>query len=432
MEKFSEVISAIVKNNQEPSWLKDLRLSALDQFQNLPQPLKTDEDWRRTDINKILFSDLNVETAAVPFAKKIDWTHAVQEESDASILSGNASELHFFSLTQAVKEIPEIVRPYLELSQKQNQQKYCALSNALWNGGIFLHVPKNQNVELPLAAVLRPFLSNQNGGRKSFFSKLIIALDENSWVTLIADETKSSEWEGWIDGTMEAYLKQDAHLSLVKTDRGGRNATELSNFYARLEQQASLNLITLNMGSALVKSNLNVDLCGEGASADLFGLVKGSGAQHFDQTVYVSHQAPHTSSDVLFKTAMKDKSRSIFTGLIHVRKNAVKTDAHQTNRNLLLSKEARADTIPKLEIEIDDVKCGHGAAVSSVDPEQLYYIMSRGLSREEAETIIIEGFYEDVLAQWAENASTKSKDAILSWLRGVVLGASKSMEELAV
>jgi Fe-S cluster assembly protein SufD len=182
----------------------------------------------------------------------------------------------------------------------------------------------------------------------------------------------------------------------------------------------------VNTGSSFNKSNWNADLIGEGASAKIFGLVKGEGSQNFDQTVFVSHQVPHTGSNVLFKNVLRDKSRSVFTGLIHVWKTAQRTDAYQTNRNLLIGKDARADTIPKLEIEADDVKCGHAAAVSNLDEDQLYYLMSRGLNRREAQAMIIEGFYEDALGKWMEGvqASEKDKSEILNRIREILFASA--------
>jgi Fe-S cluster assembly protein SufD len=391
MTHFNGIVRDISKNNREPDWLVDLRLSALEAFEKTPPPAKNEEEWRKVDLNQILFSDLQVYSDASP---KI------------SLLSDAPHGVFAGTLSQAVKDIPDKVRPCLERSLAHNVRKYDALVNALWNGGVFVHVPENLQADLPISMSLKPQAGQSGGVRPAYFPKRHIVLEKNSSLTLVSEEISNEGWGGWIGSQTEIILKAGAKLSLVRTQLADRKSTLVSSLYSTLERDASLNFIVVSAGSALNKSNWSADIVGEGASACVFGLVKGEGTQNFDHSVLLTHQAPHSSSNVLFKTAMKDKSRSLFTGLIHVWKAAQKTAAYQTNRNLLLSREARADTLPKLEIEADDVKCGHGAAVSNVDPDQIYYLMTRGLSREAAQSIILEGFYEDVLGKFLENLNS--------------------------
>ena len=385
---FRQAAEAISKNNQEPKWLLDLRLNALSEFEKALEPKAKDEEWRKVDLSQLLFTDLDVNTSAA----------TAKYQAPQGIFAS--------TLTQAAREVPEIVRPYLEKSQERNNRKFDALNNALWNGGAFLHVPKGASADKPLGINLVP--PAFGSGRQGFFPKRILVFEENSSLTLSSEEKTPSDWHGWLGSETELHLKTGAKFSFVRIQAAGIQTTTLSSLWARLERNAELNFLVVSLGSSLCKSNWSVDLAGEGASARIFGLVKGTGTQNYNHTVMVDHLQPHTDSNVLFKAAVSGKSRSMFTGLIHVGKTAQKTNSYQTNRNLILDKEAHADTLPKLEIEADDVRCGHGAAVSNVDPDQVYYLMSRGLNREEARAVIIEGFYEDVLARWLENISAKA------------------------
>ena len=441
MTNFKEAVEAIVKNNGEPEWLKGLRLQALGQFEKVSGPQRTDEEWRRIDVNKILFSDLRIQTEKLFFDEQDKLIGSDSLELSDPIFQLRSKEgIIFDSITEAALKHPQIVGPYLEDSQKNNHKKFHAFSNALWNGGVFLYVPKNMSIRFPVTwfyyrKLLGADLEISNL-LQAFLPKTIIVMEEGSSLTFIADEfSRISETGDWVYGDTEVYLKPNAHLSYMRMQRMNRKTTTLSSFRAVLEKNASLNLLAVELGSALTKSNWDAELAGEGSHVRAFGLTKGEGTQHFDQTVFISHQVPNTQSNVLFKTAMKDKSRSMFSGLIHVWKAAQKTNAYQTSRNLLLSREARADAIPKLEIEADDVKCGHGATVSSVDEDQLYYLMSRGLSRGESEDMIIEGFYGDVLDQsdilgeWLKFMKEKQvlpeeKAEVLYWIRKVLFASN--------
>ncbi len=404
MADFSTLIHSIVKNNREPSWLKDYRMTALERFESTPTPLRTDEPWRRTDVSKLLVTGLEVDVlqASSSCNEKI-WIPASPVSGSATALFTSAANqgVIFTTLSEAAQKVPDLVQKFLSADASETFTKFDHLSNALWNGGIFLYVPPNTKVSLPLSVFINPTTPN-------FFQKVLIVIDQNASANFWIDQ--ASAQSHWIGSVTDVYLKEGANLSLLNVQRYSERATLLAGFNAYLERNAILDLMTVESGSALAKENWTVHLLGENAAAKAFGLVRATGKQHFDETLYVNHQKPRTQSEVLFKTVAADEARSIFTGLIHVQKEAQKTTAYQTNRNLLLSRQARADTIPKLEIEADDVKCGHGAAVSSIDEDQIYYLMSRGMTRDLAKAVIIEGFYADVLARWMKEDTLGIKD----------------------
>ena len=408
MTDFKTAIREISGNNREPDWFRDLRFAALDRFEASPLPGKTEDEWRKVDFNKIFFSDIGVDAAAAPDYPK-------------------QGSFYLGTLSQAAREVPDLARPRLESPGRRNGRKYDALASALCNGGVFLHVPDGVNVEKPLSVLMKPVSELQGGPRPSYFPNRIILLGKNSSLTLLSSESNRADWDGWLGSLTEVHLGEGSNLSFARVQDSGKRSVTLSSFTCALERGASLNFLVVNKGSSINKSNWNAVLAGEGSTARMFGLAVGEDNQDSDQTVYVGHEVPNTRSDVLFKSALKDRSRSLFSGLIHVKKPAQKTDAYQTNRNLLLSREARADTIPKLEIEADDVKCGHGAAVSSIDEDQLFYLMSRGLSRPDAQAVIIESFCEDVLARWLEGAAPRdpagpARTELENWTSRVLSG----------
>ncbi len=442
MADFSTILQTLSKDNQEPSWLKESRASALARYEKAVTPQRIDEDWRRTDVSKFLVSDLSVESVQpkVSMEPKVRIPATASTKggalftglaTDSSSANPAANGIVFTSLLEAAKSHPDLVQKCLAYdipsedvrseSGVGSRSKFDHLSNALWNNSVFLYVPANVMATLPLSALL-------HASGKDQFQKILIVIDRGASADFWLDQTSSDA--RWISSVCDVFIKEGARLSFLNIQRHSAQANLLSTFNAVVEKDAVLDLMTVEAGSALAKENWNVHLVGENASAKAFGLVRAAGKQHFDETLYVGHLKPRTQSEVLFKTVAADESRSIFSGLIHVHKIAQKTQAYQTNRNLLLSRKARTDTIPKLEILADDVKCGHGAAVSSIDEEQIYYLMSRGMSREVAKAVIVEGFYADVLLRFFKEDSIRGPEGdklheeVAQSVRDILVGKS--------
>ncbi len=185
----------------------------------------------------------------------------------------------------------------------------------------------------------------------------------------------------------------------MRVQRWGAHAREFILQRATVKEGAQLTMVNLTMGAALSKAHVITRLVGPQSTSHVFGFVFGHGQQHVDQHTLQDHQAPHTMSDLLYKAALKDHSRMIYTGLIRIAKQAKQTDAYQANHNLLLSQHARAETIPMLEILADDVRCKHGATIGPIDEEQAFYLMTRGVPLELAERLIAMGFVEPIIQQ---------------------------------
>jgi Fe-S cluster assembly protein SufD len=202
-----------------------------------------------------------------------------------------------------------------------------------------------------------------------------------------------------LSSAVEVIARDGAQVQYVALQRLGSGAVYLSTQRTLAQRDATLDTLNVSLGGSVSRVDLNARLLGPGANSDMLGLYFGTADQHFDYNTSQDHVAPNTSSDLLYKGALDDASRAVFRGIIRVHEGAQRTDAYQTNRNLLLSPRARADSLPNLEIEADDVKCSHGATVGQLDEDELFYLMSRGLPREKAERLAVLGFLGEVLSK---------------------------------
>jgi Fe-S cluster assembly protein SufD len=325
----------------------------------------------------------------------------------------------FADLHEAVKRYPELVQQYFMQSGAQAQdEKFTALHGAFWNGGTFLYVPKNVKVEAPVRS-----FSVLSRTKAAAFDHVLIVVDEGAEVTFF-EENVSTELgqQAFADGVVEIFVKPGAKLQFISLQNYGRTVYNFAHKRALIERDATMNWLVGTFGAQLSKSVIGSILKGSGGNTEMLGLCFGDSNQVIDQNTLQIHQARHTKSDLLFKTALKEKSRSIYKGTIKVVHDAQKTDAYQANRNLVLGREARADSIPSLEIEANDVRCTHGATVGTVDTEQLFYLMSRGLSRDESVKIIVDGFFEPVLRRIPdEHVAARLRKTIYEKTAAIVL-----------
>ena len=223
-------------------------------------------------------------------------------------------------------------------------------------------------------------------------------MEQGASATVVFEAASPTDDEETVHaGIVELQLADDARLRLVELQNWGRHVWNFTHERARLGRDAALEWVFGAVGSRLTKNFSEINLAGRGAEGRMSGFYFADGIQHLDHDTQQNHLAPHTTSDLLFKGALKDRSRSVWRGMIYVARGAQKTDGYQANRNLLLSKGARADSIPGLEILADDVRCTHGATVSQLEQEPIFYLMTRGLPRPMAERLVVEGFFAPVL-----------------------------------
>jgi Fe-S cluster assembly protein SufD len=272
-----------------------------------------------------------------------------------------------------------------------SEGKFAALAETLADGGVFIHVPAGVQVELPLH-----FAAWLTG--PAHFTRALVVLEDGASATVVQEMSSPAGKQPALHAaTVEVMVGQNAHLTLVELQSLGTNVWNFVHERVRAAADASVNWVFAATGSRLTKNFSEIDLEGQGASAKVSGFYFADDHQHFDHDTQQNHLVPHTTSNLLFKGAVKDQSHSVWQGMIYVAPGAQKTDGYQANRNLVLSQTARADSLPGLEILNDDVRCSHGATVGQIEEEHIFYLMSRGLSRAEAERLTVSGFFEPVL-----------------------------------
>jgi len=406
-----EELSAV---KAEPDWLRAWRGMAWDAWEAIPMPTRQDEDWRRTDIRALDLNAYAPYTAANGAAGAARPSRALErlarrgaelggllvQQDGAAVRRDVVGDLaaqgvRFTDLDTAAREHGDLVQRYLGSVVPADANKFAALNAALWSGGTFVYVPRGAAVALPLAA-----LTWQETPGAALFPRTLIVVERSASLTFIAESRSADQDEpAFVNGVVELCVGEGAQVRYVGLQRWGGHVWSFSTERANLARDARVQWVVVGLGGRLTKSYVQTRLLEPGGEARLVGVVAGAGKQHFDYHTLQDHVAPHSSSDLLFKTALKDQARSVFVGLIHVDKSAQRTDAYLANRNLLLSEGAKADSIPRLEIEANDVRCTHGATVAPVDPEQIFYLATRGLPRDDAERMIVEGFFEPILEE---------------------------------
>jgi len=396
-----EAVEELAALHAEPDWLRAVRRDAFAAYEGLPLPSRSDEEWRRTDIRGL---DLDAFEA---FERADGAAPADPIEETAGVLRQRGSEpgaveldpdvaargVLFMPLSRAAREHPDLVRPHLFREARPDRDKLSALHAALFSGGTFLYVPDGVTVEKPLVS---QFWSS-GGGAAVLPHTLIVAGRGSSFNYL--DEFLSPDLDrpALASGSAEVIAREGAIVGYLSLQRWGRHAWQFADQRVRAERDATVRLVAVGLGGRFAKNRIAATLAGPGASAELKALFFGSGKQFFDFHTLQEHRVGSTTSDLLFKGALRDEARSVYAGLIRIEPGATRSDAYQANRNLLLSKTAKAHSIPMLEILNNDVRCTHGATVAPVDPEHLFYLESRGIPAPAAERMIVHGFFGEVL-----------------------------------
>lgn len=414
----------------EPQWMREKRLEAYALYESLPMPHTTKDDvwrrtvdmrtqdyWRRTRRHLRSFAvdryHPSVPNGAVS-PEDVDYSEAEtagvlvqvdgqrQHISDSEILKEKG--VYFADLHTALQAQPELLRAYfmnkavtLETALKSGNiaqhNKFDALHGAFWQGGYLLHVPKGVRVEVPLRVYIR-----MSEAEQADLSHTLIIAEEGSQVVVLEDNLSTTpDASGFHSGAVEIFAGQNANVTYVQVQRWNRQVWNFASHRAMVARDAQLCWVTATFGGRLNKINQAVVLEGAGGNAKMLGLAFTDARQHLDVSTAQEHVSPHTFSDLLYRTVLKDRAQSAWGGNIYVYPSANHTDAYQKNDNLLLSERAHADTLPGLEIQAHEVRCTHGATVGKIDAEQVFYLMNRGLSYTEAEKLIVEGFFEPVM-----------------------------------
>ena len=385
------------------------RSLAWNAFRRLSLPVNTEEAWRRTDIHALPTDKfklaLDGETSNLPPVREDLLKPLIADQHGGQIIltpGGVKIDLDeklaqrgviFTDLVTAEQKHPELLARMIGKTVNVEEGKFSALAGAFAQNGVVLYVPKGVTVDEPLHSVLWG-----PGANIAHVSHILVLVDEGASVTYVHESASPDDMasNSMHAGIVEIQVMQSASMKFVELQSWGRHVWNFSHERARVERDGNLDWIFGAIGSRLTKNFTELDLAGEGAQGRMSGFYFTDGNQHLDHDTQQNHLAPHTTSDLLFKGALKGKSRSVWQGMIYVAPGAQKTDGYQANRNLVLSDRARADSIPGLEILADDVRCTHGATVGKLEKEPLFYLKSRGIPQAEAEKMVVEGFFDPI------------------------------------
>jgi len=387
------------------AWLELVRNSAMDRFEQLGFPSVKEEDWKYTNLATLAKEDFVPVTSGSTDAREIEGypetaeTHLVvvdgflRQDLSTKTGLGDVVAIDLFSAVEDAR-YNKIVRKYLARNAGYHNNGLTALNTAFLQSGVFLWIPKNVKLERPLQIT---FVADVENGAS--FPRLLVVAEENSSATLIESFVSSHSGKYFTNAITEIVLKDGAQLEHYRVQRESNNAYHVSTTSAELGRSSRYDTTSINLGAQLSRHDVSVVMDHEGAETAVDGLYMVGFDQHSDTHSVIDHKQPHCTSHQLYKGILDGNGRAVFNGKVFVREGAQKTDAQQTNKNLLLSEKARVDTKPQLEIYADDVKCAHGAAVGQIDPEELFYLEARGIGPELGRSLLTYGFAEEVIGK---------------------------------
>ena len=385
-------------------WLELVRGSAMDRFEQLGFPTVREENWKYTNLATLAKQGFvpakrldRVSLDVAPFVYPETTTaHLVVVNGFFSEELSNKTGLDSvvaIDLLTAVADARynKIARAYLARNAGYHNNGLAALNTAFLQSGLFLLIPKNVKVETPIQVT---FVTD---GETASFPRLLVVAEEHSSATLIESFVSTREQQYFTNAVAEIIVKEGARLEHYRVQQESDTAFHTSLTSAELGRSSSYDTTSINLGGRLSRHDICVLMDNEGAECWVDGLYLAGADQHTDTHSVIDHQQPHCNSHQLYKGILDGNARAVFNGKIFVREGAQKTDAMQTNKNLLLSPHARVDTKPQLEIYADDVKCAHGAAVGQIDQEELFYLQARGINPELGRNLLTYGFAEEVI-----------------------------------
>ena len=405
-----EAVEELSGRLEEPTWMRDFRLKAWEVQNQMPMPTMKDEPWRRTDLRRFKLDNIGPSINGDRPAGSLeipgylgeqlteDKTGGILLEVDGVVESYDISDelvkqgIIFCDMHTAVRDHGDLVKEYfMDEVVVPTEGKFAALHAAYWRGGTFLYVPKGVIAAAPLHSALWAV----NG--KTYTHTLVIV--EQGAEAVLIDEYASPSTSGQTlhNGVVELIVRDGGSLTYVSLQDFGDNVWQMTHERGRVGRDARLDWVASIMGTRLTKSFQSVELDGRGSWARMSGLFFGHKRQHFDLDTQQNHNAPDSVSDLLYKGALKNKARSVWQGMIKALPDSQRIDGFQANRNLLLEKTARADSIPGLEIEADDVRCTHASTIGQLDDQQIFYLMSRGIPKDTAVQLVVGGFFAPVM-----------------------------------
>jgi Fe-S cluster assembly protein SufD len=363
------------------------RAQLLERYQALPFPTTSDEHWRFTDLK-----DFDPNSFSANGAKTVERAGSMLDVETAALAHVSEAGVEIERAPEGVVFEPLAEGHELLGTLVGTDEKFAAHNAAEWKHGLLVRVPAGLELQQPLYVRVTSSVPDA-----ALFWRVLVVAEEGSRFSFIEEHASAApDLPGYSNVVAELFVGDGAKLEYVSIQNLSRETWHFASHRATVGRDAELDWVAGGFGSKKGKIRIENDLAGQGGTSRVTGAYFADGAQHLDYDTLQRHIAPNTTSDFAFKGALRDKARAVWRGMIRVEEDAQKTNAYQENRNLLLSPDAHADSIPGLEIEANDVRCTHGATVSQVDRDELFYCMARGLSRGEAERLIVRGFYQEI------------------------------------
>jgi Fe-S cluster assembly protein SufD len=384
-----------------PAWWIERKREAYARFEALPMPSRTDEGWRFSSLPGVNLEGYSPEAeetarvAALPIASAGGLAFAGGRLSSRTHVPAEftAKGVVISTLLEALARNPELLREhFMAQPQKLGSAKFAALHEAFVQDGAFIHVPPRVEIEKPIVLV-----HSVSGAGKAVFPHTLVIAEENSRVTVVDHFVSGDESRQFACGANDLYAGHGAKIVYAAAQCWSHEALSFQFNSTVVRRDARVQSLNLHLGGRQARHESLSQLQAPGGISEMLAVTVASGTREYDQRTLQIHQAPSTKSDLLYKNALLDKARTIFSGLIVVDPDAQKTDAYQSNRNLMLSDDAESNSLPGLEIQANDVRCTHGATSSRIDPEQEFYLKSRGIPQKAANELLIFGFFEEVL-----------------------------------
>jgi Fe-S cluster assembly protein SufD len=412
----------------DPAWAREWRAAGWDAWRTIPMPTSTTEGWRRTPLNIVDVSQVHaVAASASPVRRADDLPHAIRDligsgtahaatvvqSNGTTVLAEISDEAReagviVCDIHEAFHRHPEFIRAHLgtlvparwQPGMPSNAGKFEALNAAFFTGGLFIYVPDGVDTSLPVRAL--NWHADTDAG---FFPRSLVIVGENARLVFLEEYASISAKGGahpvFGSAVVEVFVKDGGRLDYTTIQDWSLSTAGFVTQRATLGNNAYCNWVSVNLGGMYARGTADVILNGKGTKADMLGLAFGEGTQVFDFHTLQDHQSAFTDSDQLYKTAMRDRARLVYEGLINIRPGSYGSNGYQANRNLLLDDTAKADSIPMLEISDNDVRCTHGSSVGPIDKGHVYYLMTRGLPQADAERLVVQGFFEPVIERIA-------------------------------
>ncbi len=404
------------------AWIELVRESAMDRFELLGFPTVKDEEWKYTNlasVSKENFlpatreSDLTVEDVSRFSYPETARSHVVLVNGNFRTDLSQTKDLGSVVVTDLFNatvdaRYDKIVRSYLACNANYHDRGLTALNTAFLQSGVFVLIPKNVELQSPLQIT---FIADTSESKAMSFPRVLVVAEENSSATLIESFVANAEGVYFTNAVIEVVLKDGARLEHSRVQRENLQSVHVGTTAVELGKGSSYNSTAINLGAKLARHDVSVMMDHEGAECWVDGLYVVGPDQHSDTHSVIDHKEPFCNSHQLYKGILDGNGRAVFNGKVFVREGAQKTDAMQTNKNLLLSPQARVDTTPQLEIYADDVKCAHGAAVGQLDQDELFYLQARGINPELGKSLLTYGFAEEVIAKIGVESIQKELDA---------------------